>query len=101
LTFEPEEMRMRITVEYAAQVKRAAGAASETVEMDGPAPVREVLSRVAQRHGSALRELLLDAEGQPRPSILLFVGDRQVRGDDPTRLDGSEPLTIIPPISGG
>ena len=92
---------MRITVEYAAQVKRAAGQSAETFECETPCTVRDLLDRVADRHGEALARLLFDDNRRLHPSILLFIGDSQVRGENQRELKDGDVLTILSPISGG
>jgi molybdopterin converting factor small subunit len=92
---------MQVTVEYAAQVKRAAGQAAETVEVPAGSTVQDVLRRVVELRGEPLRELLFGGDGRLHPSILLFVGDRQVRWDDTTALADRDTLTVLSPISGG
>lgn len=92
---------MRITVRYAAQVRHAAGRADERVELDGPCSVSALVRLLAARHGSPLRELILDPPGQPHPALLLFVGDEQVEpGREPTLRDGDE-VTLLAPMAGG
>ena len=92
---------MQITVEYAAQIKRAAGRASETFEWDSSCTVRDVLRRIVERHGEPLGNLLFHEDGRLHPSILLFVGDSQVRWETPRELQDRDVLTILSPISGG
>jgi molybdopterin converting factor small subunit len=92
---------MHITVEYAAQIKRAAGLSVETFECHSPCTVRDILDRVAQRHGESLSLLLFDEDRKLHPSILLFLGDSQVRPDEPRELQDHDTLTILSPISGG
>ena len=45
-------------------------------------------------------EFVLDG-AQLRPSILLFVGDRQINLEDSTRLVEGDEVTIFAAISGG
>jgi molybdopterin converting factor small subunit len=90
---------MRITVSYMAQLKRAAGLGREVVEVDGACTMVELLLRLAQDRGDSFRGLVLTSQGQPQPSLLLFVGEEQVRGDRPLR-DGDE-ITVLTPMSGG
>jgi molybdopterin converting factor small subunit len=92
---------MQITVEYAAQIKRAAGQAGETFECDSPCTVEDLLHCVADRHGEPLSNLLFDSNRRLHPSILLFVGDSQIRWDEPRQLQDRDVLTILSPISGG
>ena len=92
---------MQVTVEYAAQVKRAAGVASEDVEVGQPCTVQDLVSRVASDHGEPLNHLLFDSDGSLHPSILLFVGDGQVRWQTAVELRENDVVTILSPISGG
>ena len=92
---------MRITVEYAAQIKRAAGRASEALDLGEPSTVQDAVRQVSERHGEAMDSLLFAGAGRLHPSILLFVGDAQVRWDQPRELRDGDVLTILSPISGG
>ena len=93
---------MQVTVEYAAQIRHVAGVARDVIELDGPCPVAEVARRVAASRGEALAEILLDENGQPRPSILVFKGENQVRWDDTaTQVTDGETITLLSPVSGG
>lgn len=92
---------MHITVEYAAQIKRAAGLAMESFECNPPCTVKDILDRVAERHGEKLRALLFDKDRRLHPSILLFLGETQVRPDEKRELKDHDVLTILSPISGG
>jgi len=90
-----------VRVEYAAQVKRAAGIAAETVAVADDCSLQELAGQVAAAHGEALQKLLLDEGGGLQPSILIFVGDEQVRGDAARVLNGRDTVTFLSPISGG
>ncbi|MEX0704821.1 MAG: MoaD/ThiS family protein [Planctomycetales bacterium] len=92
---------MHVTLEYAAQIKRAAGVASETFDLPEGGTVHDLLRRAAEAHGDGLRRLLFDAEGRMHPSLLVFVGDVQVRGSDAATLSPGDRITVLPPISGG
>ncbi len=92
---------MKVTVEYAAQVKQAAGVGSETVEVDAGCSLQQLVRRVADDHGEALQRVILDGNGDLHPSILLFVGDDQVRWDTEVSLNDSDVVTLLSPVSGG
>ncbi|QDU82856.1 ThiS family protein [Polystyrenella longa] len=92
---------MRVTVEYMAQIKRAAGHGREEIELPEESTLADALQLLAKSHGEPLSVMLLDATGQPINSLLLFLGQDQVRlEENPLLVDGSE-LTISTPISGG
>jgi len=92
---------MQITVEYAAQLKRAAGVASESVDLDEPSTFSQLLERVADKHGDPLRGLLFDENDRVHPSLLLFLGDEQIRGDASIELSDGDVVSLLTPISGG
>ena len=93
---------MQVTVEYAAQIKSIAGVAREVIELDGPCPVADIARRVASARGEDLAEILLDENDQPRPSILGFRGEDQVRWDDTsTIVSDGDTITLLSPVSGG
>jgi molybdopterin converting factor small subunit len=88
-----------VEVSYTAQLRQAAGVASEAVDLDGPGTLRHLVERLGQRHGEALRRLVLDPAGSLQPTVLVFVGDAQVRGDAP--LKEGDRVTLMSPIAGG
>jgi molybdopterin converting factor small subunit len=90
---------MRITVHYMAQIKRAAGCSSESIEANDGADLRAVLQSLGTRHGESFHTLLLDDANQPRRSLLFFVGDDHAelsRG-----LKDGDAVTILAPMAGG
>jgi molybdopterin converting factor small subunit len=92
---------VQIAVHYLAQVKQAAGIASEQVEVASPCAVQDLVARLAERHGPPLRHLLLGADGRLQPTILLFVGDEQVGPDDRLELKDRDVVTLLSPVAGG
>jgi molybdopterin converting factor small subunit len=93
---------MQVTVEYAAQIKRAAGVARDVIELDGPCQLAEIARAVAIIHGDSFAEILLDENRQPRPSILVFMGEEQVRWDDTNlEVEDGQTITLLSPVSGG
>jgi molybdopterin converting factor small subunit len=90
---------MNVTVHYLAQMKRAAGCASETVELRDAADLQELLVCLAARHAPSLRLLLLDEASQPRKSLLFFVGEEHAGPAHPLR-DG-DAVSILAPMAGG
>ena len=92
---------MRITVQYTAQAKEAAGTATEQLDLADGKTVADLLAWLAQQHGDRLRALLMGGEGKPHGSVLLVVGDEQVRPNDPRGLKDGDIVSILTPISGG
>ena len=69
---------MKITVVYTTQVKAALGVPQESIEVDVPCTVKQLVLQLAQRHGEPFRKLVLSEGDQLLPSILLCVGDQQI-----------------------
>lgn len=92
---------MKITVEYAAQVKKAAGKAADSIEVPDETTAQEVVRQIAKVHGEGFSHLILTDDNQLHPSILLFVGDDQIAWETPTPLRDRDVVTILSPVSGG
>jgi molybdopterin converting factor small subunit len=90
---------MRVTVHYLTQIKRAAKRGSETLDLAGPVALVDFLRLLPQHHGPDFRALLLDAAGQPRRSLLFFVGDDHAELSRP--LCDGDVVTILAPMAGG
>ena len=90
---------MRVTVHYLAQIKRAAGCGSESVDAAAPVSLRDFLRTLADRHNAAFRALLLDDASEPRKSLLFFVADEHA--DLARPLTDGDTITILAPMSGG
>ena len=92
---------MRIIVKYMAQLKQAIGLPSEDFEAELPCTPAALVQQLAQRHGDAVRRLLMDSQGRLHEAILFFVGDDQVRRDDSYPFRDNDVLTILVPMAGG
>ncbi len=90
---------MHLNVQYLAQMKRVAGCTSEAVEIRDGVCLTDLLIHLAERHGDALRGMLLDPNATPRKSLLFFVGDEHA---DPNRsVRDGDVITILAPMAGG
>lgn len=92
---------MVVTVEYTAQLKRAAGKASEDFELDDSGTLIDLVNAIADRHGDELARMLKTADGTPQTTVIPFVGDDQVRWDAADALSSGVTVTLLSPISGG
>lgn len=90
---------MEVKVHYAAQLRRAAGVAEEACDIEAGVTVLQLFRRLASRHESDFRTLLLDAEDQIQKALLIFVGEEQAAPDRVLH-DGDEVL-ILAPMAGG
>jgi molybdopterin converting factor small subunit len=93
---------MQITIQYESQARRAAGVSSETIEVpDGCRSICDCIRTVAAAHGEELKPILVNADGEVQPTLLVFLNDSQiVRGTESMLSDG-DTLTLMTPLSGG
>lgn len=87
---------MRITIEYFAQAREAAGFPRETLLVEPPCTAPQLLQQIARQRGGKLAAVLLEANG-----LILAVGERQSGFDDTVPLNDGDEILVIPPISGG
>jgi molybdopterin converting factor small subunit len=92
---------MRVTVQFFAQARVAAGVEQTTVEVAAPCTPRQAVCAAAAAGGEELRRFLFDERGEPRRSILLLVGQRRVGWDAAQPLADGACVTVLPPIAGG
>ncbi len=92
---------MNITVRYSAQARQAAGQSVEEVQLPDSCTLTDLLLNLAHRHGDPMRRLLLDTEGQPHPSVLIFINENQANTQSRTPLKDQDTVILLSPISGG
>ncbi len=88
-----------MTVHYMAQIKRAAGRSTEPVEMGVGSNLTDLVLQIAERHGGAVRTMLLDESATPRKSLLYFVGEEHADLSRP--LHDGDAVTLLAPMAGG
>ena len=87
---------MKITIEFLAQLRVAAGLARTTLEC--ATRIVDVVHALAAAHGDGFRGLALDGENVRR-ALLVAVDGRQASGEDP--LADGDVLVLGTPIAGG
>lgn len=84
---------MRVIVKYLAQLKHAAGVASEEIEVEAGCTVARLLKILTERAEAIGRFL--------SPALLVFVGEDLVRPDAVKPLHDGDVVTLLPPMAGG
>ena len=85
-----------IAVHYWASARSAAGVSGDTLEVDGPITLAEVLERAVALHpGTRLADVLQVCS--------TLVGDRPVNADDPGEvlIEPGSSVEFLPPFAGG
>jgi hypothetical protein len=96
------ENTMTLTFQHTGQLAAAAGAAGEMIEIAEGAVLGAVLKELADRHGSGYRDLVFDASGRVRTTLLVALDGIQASGCKETLpLDGVSEVMLMTPIAGG
>jgi sulfur-carrier protein len=90
---------MHVSVEYTAQIKRAAGRSKDSVDLADGATVQTLIESIAGSADERLKRSLVTIDGRMQPTLLAFVRDEQVRPGD--MLNEGDIITLLSPISGG
>lgn len=88
---------MKVTFGYFAQIRKAAGTESETIEAADGVTVLEALKSID--HGDEFCGLLFDDSGALR-SVILFVVNDVPAASDKALSDGDQ-VQIFSPVAGG
>lgn len=92
---------MNITIKYFAQVKKEAGAGSETLELEEAIRLQECVKFLSVNKSKAFNEMLYDESGAYRDSVILIINNDQVRYEENPELKAGDELMIMSPIAGG
>lgn len=94
---------MNIKVRFEAQLRQAAGTDIVDITLDEFNSITNVFSVVSEQFGKDVSSRLLDQEGNPQKSLLLFVNDQPVAYDsiNVSSLCDGDVVSILPPIAGG
>lgn len=92
---------MRVTIHFMGQARLAANRERATVNVEPGCSPSAAVAQAAAEAGGPLQAFLFHPGGQPRRSILLIVGTRQVGWDSADPLRDGDCITVLPPIAGG
>lgn len=91
---------MQVNIIYLAQVKKAVGIATETIEI-APCSVQDVITlNLCKRHDK-LKSFIFNSDGLLSKTIKIFMGDSEIDWDSPVELKEGTDITIMSPIMGG
>lgn len=92
---------MKVTIEYAGQVRRYAGTDREDRDCEAGTTVAGLLRTRADEADDALRRFLVDDAGDLRASLMVAVnGSHLVAGEDRPLAEGDVVL-LLSPVAGG
>lgn len=92
----------KVRVEYFAHLRAAAGNADyEIVELEKDSNIGDFIRVLAQRHGEAFRNVVMNSQGALRKSILCFLNGQPSSSNDLLSADQQNQLTLMSPLGGG
>ncbi len=91
---------MKILVEYSAQAKHFAGMNSETIEVNSPCTVWDLVKQLALVHGDPLGSFLLDAQENIASTIIFTVNGEHIFRNAKYELNEGDIVHIMSPIAG-
>jgi len=86
---------------YLAQLKHAAGVGAETIDIDAPCSIADLLHRLSGKHGDGFQRIVFDAHGNVQPALLIFLGDAQISSDTVQCFSDGADVTVLAPMAGG
>lgn len=92
---------MKVSLKYFAQVREAAGVEAEELVIAAGTTLIALLRHAATLHGEAFRSLVLTAEGQVRPSLIVLRNGVPTRHAPEGSLSAGDEVSIFSPVSGG
>jgi len=92
---------VKVTIQFRGQLATATGQSSVEREIAMGETLTALIGMLAEEHGDAFREIVLDAEGRQRRTLLIAVEGEQVVDFDAPIREGAREITLMPPIAGG
>lgn len=92
---------MKVTMNYFAQVRKAAGVPSEQLELVEGADTLAAIRTAADRHGEDFRALVLTEKDQARAGLLILVNSVPAPPGTRRDLREGDEVAVFTPVSGG
>jgi len=93
---------MKITIQYTGQLSNLAGRSEETADLPEDASLKTLVDQLKTKHEPDFIDLLLDSDGELRPSILVIFDGEQADGkSEVLQLAGVKTVMLMAPIAGG
>lgn len=91
---------MKISMTYFAQIRRAAGAETEDLDLPANATALAAVKAAVGKHGDDFRRLVLAADGNPHANLIVLLNEVPVSSTGQTLKDGDK-LSLFSPVAGG
>lgn len=91
---------MQIQVTYFAQIRKAAGTETETLELPDGADVLASIKAAAAGHNEDFRKLVLAPDGKPNANLIMLINETPASG--PAHLlKAGDKVAFFSPVAGG
>jgi molybdopterin converting factor small subunit len=92
---------VKISVEYTAHLKKAAGTDVEVIEVGASAGLSDLLEILSELHGNEFKNLMLDRKGNLHPAAVIAVNGEQVYLESQRPLSEGDKVLFLAAIAGG
>ncbi len=93
---------MEIKVQYTGQLAGITGAGEEILDLPEGTSLSALVKLLCDRHGAQYSDLLVNVDGDLRPStMVIFDGEQSVGNHSTTELDEVKTVMLMTPIAGG
>ena len=94
-------MPIRVKLNYVGLLRRAFSVSSEFSDCNEGVSAADLFVQKVRHLPQPTSLELLNADGHPSASILLFINGNQVEWSSPTTLQNGDELTLLSPLAGG
>ena len=92
---------MKVTIEYFGQLRQAAIAASEVMNVPDGATAQDAVRMAGSKYGGAFEQIVMGDRGEIRPSLMVVVNDQPITKARPYPLKDGDRIALIAAIAGG
>jgi molybdopterin converting factor small subunit len=94
-------IKVNVTIQYRGQLATATGQSEAERELAADETLTHLIASLAEEHGAAFREIVLDAQGRQRRTLLVAIDGEQAVNFEAPIAEGVREITLMPPIAGG
>ena len=92
---------IQVTLRYSGQLRKAFGAAHESRQVSAECSAQALMLQRARECGAEALAQVLDVQGNPRATTLLFINGEQAAWDQANPIRDGDEITLLSPLAGG
>ena len=100
-TVTKSDEKMKINVEYTAQLKAITGLPREHLHVDEKCSLLQLINILSDKHGERFKKFLITDNGTIIASILISINSEQVHTFNSINLKENDTVSFLAPMAGG